>query len=214
MKRILFFTAPVLFIIFVTCTSTVIKHSPLYKFDVKPDPFYCAIILPELIDVYYPGSVESLPGSGDKKQRIVSFFRSQLREEVEKKAVFARVYDTYLLGEFAKRKVRLKAGRNEKTFHVPMPQEKIACQSVIPHVVIVLENMEFLSGKKGGAEQVKGNPDALFITLKFVMWDNNKCELVSHGYIEVSGSGSSRESWASAVADIANKIITGTPFKK
>lgn len=214
MKKILFFFASALFFVLASCNSSVIKHSPQYSFGAKPDPFNCAIILPEMIDVYYSGSVESLPEGTDKRQRVVSFFRSQLRDEVEKRAVFNRVYDTYLLGEFAKRRVRLRVGRDEKTFFVPMPQEKITCQSVVPHVVIVLQNMEFLSGKRDRKKDADGSSGTLFVNLKFVVWDNDKCELVSHGYLEVNGSGATEQGWKNVVAAVARKIVAGTPFEK
>jgi hypothetical protein len=215
MKRIIFHTA-LLFII--TCNSTVIKVTPSYSSATEPASAQCALIIPELINIEFSGSVGKTLGEGLKTVVIPDFFREQLFTDLQKVSRFSKMYNSYLLEDFPSRKKRLSTRRGRRAITIPLPGEKVKCQSVEPEIVIKLENVSIASqppGKDDIPEDTTIQAKTLFLRTEFMIWDNTSGKLVSHGYIEGSRKRSpelTKDDWISLTAEVAGLIVKGTPF--
>lgn len=215
MKRLILLTV---FILLVACNSTVIKVSPSYTSPSPPEEVNCALIIPEFIDVSYKASVEKSLGPGLNTQVIPSFFREHFYTELRKASRFNKMYNSYLLEDFPSRKKRFSTRHGQRAISIPLPGEKIKCQSVEPEIVVKLENIAISSQAPGKEDVSKENTEksgSLFLRTEFMIWDNVKGKLVSHGYVEVSRNGKSsitKDSWISLTAEAASLIMKGTPF--
>ena len=205
----------------VSCSSTVIMYASSYTFDYLKTPLTCAVLFPEIIEIAYPGNVDNIVGEGEKSQMITTFLRSQIITELQQRTIFNRVWNTFLLEEFEKRKVYIKSKGGEKTFSIPTPDARIACQGGIPDIVLTFDDIEIKTDDdpEKNAEAVSADvpPQRLIVQTKFIIWDNKQHLLVSHGFIvsEVTNKRTiAKEDWNTVIADICAKILERTPYKK
>lgn len=225
MKR-LFLIMSALTIMIISCNPTVIKYSSTYF--VERTPENCAIVIPEHIGVFYQGDVENEFGKGDKKELISNFFRTQLRNEIAKKAIFKTVFQGTPTNTFRREGVAVSTRRGEKSFFIPVEKERITCQGGTPDIVLALDEIDISSSLKiksspgyssggftyGGSFSTSKN---LVIMAKFMIWDNIKGELVSYGFVEIVDENRfavSMEDWNKVMDDFASKLLEKTPFRK
>ena len=214
-------------LVLVSCNSTVIKYSTDYTTREKLSS--CAVIIPDIIDIDYQGDVENEFGKGDNNELIAGFFRSQFRKEIASRTVFDTVFTSAAISNnYLRQGVELKTRKGMKTFYLPSVKEKLECQSIVPDIVLALDEIEisshfdmsvssgYYSGGMNYGPSFSSSKD-LIITAKFLIWDNLNSKLISYGFVEAIDKNRfavSMEDWLEAVSDAASKMLEQTSFRK
>jgi hypothetical protein len=209
-----------------SCNSTVIKFATGYS--TPENPKDCAIMLPSHISVSYEGDVKEEFGSGDKNELISSFFKNQFIKEVAAQTVFDSVFSAAISNDYMRQGVELKTGKGFKTFYLPSNNQKLSCGSELPSVVILLDeveissqfNMSITPGYSGNGFSYGpsfSSSKNLILTYKFTMWNNQKGDLISYGFVESVDQNKfavTKEDWYNAMKDAVNKLFEKTQFRK
>ena len=209
-------------ILITSCSPPQYFLSSEYDKDSITDQRICISLVPSVPSIANKDDVTDDLGLGDENSVYISFLKKNLVNSFLRKTFMKEVgyVDDFPSGLLKEKKVRLN---EEENISIRFPEEKTIFDLDSTHYnyIILLQNLkvERHTGQSGvwiAGMYSGGSSPTLGHISEFLIWDNDKGQVVSYGKVNTETSflfAMTKDTWLSSMNDIANYIIKNSPFK-